>query len=302
MKSYYYYPGCSMDASAVTYRKSFEFLRKKLGLNLKEIKDWSCCGSTAAHTSNEMMALALPARNIAKAEAMGEGFDIVTPCAACYSRLCYTTQAAREDEALRDKIELIIERPFSANLDILNFLDLFGDDEVMEKMKECQTRSLKGLKAACYYGCLMVRPRKITGERLDTEDPMLMEKIISVTGAEPVDWAYKTECCGASHHVDAPKAARPLLDRIFKNAKANGADCIVTACPLCNMNLDMREEEINKTLGRKYDIPVFQFTELLAVACGAHAADTGVHQHMYPAFNLINRTVCENARMRKDGE
>lgn len=302
MKSYYYFPGCSMGASAATYRKSFEFLRKKLGLDLREIKNWSCCGSTAAHTSNEMMALALAARNIAKAEAMGGGLDIVTPCAACYSRLCYATEAARRDEEIRNKIELIIERPFTAKSDILNFLDLFSDEEVMEKMRANLVRSLKGLKVACYYGCLMVRPRGVTGEKLDTEDPMLMEKIIGVTNAETIDWAYKTECCGASHQVDAPKAARPLLDRIFKNAQANGADCIVTACPLCNLNLDMREEEINRTMGRDYNIPVFQFTELLAVALGAKAADTGVHQHMYPAFDLINRTVTANARAERDGE
>ena len=127
MKSYYYFPGCSMDASAVTYKASFEFLRKKLGLDIKEIKDWSCCGSTSAHTTNEMMALALPARNIALAEEMGEDLDIVTPCAACYSRLCYTTEAARNNQETKDTLDQIIGRPFAAKPDILNFLDLWVD-------------------------------------------------------------------------------------------------------------------------------------------------------------------------------
>ena len=116
-----------------------------------------------------------------------------------------------------------------------------------------------------------------------------MKKILLIaTGAACVDWDFKTECCGASHQVDAPEAARPLIERIFRNAKANGAQAIVTACPLCNMNLDMREKEINKNSWCDYDIPVFQFTELIAIAMGAGANEVGIHQHFYPAFDLIN--------------
>lgn len=290
-----------MDASAVTYKASFEYLRKALDLKLEEIKGWSCCGSTSAHTTNELMALALPARNIAMAEEMGRGLDIVTPCAACYSRLCYTTAAARESEEIKEKIEQVIDRPFKAEAEILNFLDLFSDEEVMESIKEKRVRSLEGLNVACYYGCLMVRPKGVTGGRMDTEDPMMMDEIIELTGAKAVDWAFKTECCGASHQVDAPGAARPLVERILRNAKANGADCIVTACPLCNMNLDMRQSEINKTMRTDYDIPIYQFTELLAVSLGAKASEAGVHQHFHPAFDLIDKVIVSNM-YGKDGE
>jgi heterodisulfide reductase subunit B len=118
--------------------------------------------------------------------------------------------------------------------------------------------------------------------------PMQMDNIIAITGAEPVEWDFKTECCGASHQVDAPTAARPLIERIFKNAKANGAKAIVTACPLCNLNLDMREEEINRERGTAFDIPVYQFTELLAICMGASARDVGLQKHYYPAFDRIN--------------
>ena len=279
-----------MDSTAVTYKKSFEYVASRIGLELEEIPDWSCCGSTAAHTKNEKMALSLAARNIALAEQHLPGLDIVTPCAACYSRLRYANWAARKSDDVRDEIERILRMEYKAAPEVLSFLDLFLDLEVMEQIRGQIRRPLKGLKAACYYGCLMVRPREVTGET-DTEDPMKMDEIIRITGAEPVTWDYKTECCGASHQVDAPEASRVLLDRIFRNAQANGADVIVTACPLCNMNLDMREKEINEKFSRKYNIPVFQFTELIAIAMGASAAQSAIHQHFFPAFDVINDAI-----------
>ena len=299
MKQYAYYPGCSMDSTAVTYKKSFEYIAEKIGLEMKEIPDWSCCGSTAAHTKNENMAYALSARNIALAEEYLPGLDIVTPCASCYSRLKYASYMGRDNEAKRQEIEEILERNFTAEPEVLNFLDLFEDPEIKEAITGKIRRKLEGLKVACYYGCLMSRPREITGET-DPENPMKMDEIIKITGAEAIEWDYKTECCGASHQVDAPESSRELIDRIFRNAKANGADVIVTACPLCNMNLDMRESEINQQFGRNYNIPVFQFTELIAIAMGASAEASGIHQHFFPAFDVINEVVRTGAKKAAD--
>ena len=106
-------------------------------------------------------------------------------------------------------------------------------------------QSLNGLKVACYYGCLTARPAKIAGPD-DVENPMQMDDVVALTGATPVDWAFKTECCGGAHHVDLPKAALPLVERILNNAQANGADAIATACPLCCLNLDMRQARLIK--------------------------------------------------------
>ncbi|MBR3643704.1 MAG: heterodisulfide reductase subunit B, partial [Parasporobacterium sp.] len=164
MKQYAYYPGCSMDSTAVTYKKSFEFVAEKIGLEMKEIPDWNCCGSTAAHTKNENMAYALSARNIAIAEEELPGLDIVTPCASCYSRLKYASYMGRNNEVKRQEIEEILERPFKAAPEVLNFLDLFEDPEIKEAVSAKICRKLEGLKVACYYGCLMSRPREITGE------------------------------------------------------------------------------------------------------------------------------------------
>ena len=297
-KTYAYFPGCSMDSSAVAYKKSFEFICKKIGLKLQEIPDWSCCGATAAHTINEKMAVALPARNIAIAEDRLKGLDIVTPCAACYSRLKTASYKIRQSKDLRDEVEEILQMRVEAKAEVLNFLDMFNDEEIKNACEEKITRSLKGLKVACYYGCLLSRPTEITGET-SPENPMKMDEIIKYAGAEPIEWDYKTECCGASHQQDAPTAARPLIEKIFRNANANGADIIVTACPLCNMNLDLREEEINKTMGTKYNIPVFQFTEILAIAMGATAAECGINNHLFDAFDVIDNVIKNNGKAGK---
>ena len=285
-----YYPGCSMDTTGITYKLSIEYICSKIGLVLHEIPDWNCCGATAAHSKNKMLALALPARNLAQAEEEGLDLDVAVPCASCYSRMKHTVVAARQDENMRSQLEEIIGMPYKAKADVLNFLEIFSRPEMKRACQEKMYRTLKGMKVACYYGCLTSRPVEVTGAS-STENPMEMDEIVALTGAEPVEWDFKTECCGASHQVDAPKAARPLIERIIRNAKANGAQAIITACPLCNLNLDMREGEINKAKGTNYDLPVYQFTELLDVWMGGGGKDIGIHKHFFPAFDLLNEYI-----------
>jgi len=295
MMKYAYYPGCAMAATAVTYRKSIEFVAKTIGLELVEIPDWNCCGATSGHTKGEWLALSLPARNLAMAEKNGLYLDIAIACAACYSRMKHTVHAARQSEEVRQKLENIIGMPYKAIADIKSFLEIFSLPEVMDACKEKLVRSLKGFQVACYYGCLTSRPKEVVGFD-DPEVPMMMDNIVALTGAEPIEWDHKTECCGASHQVDAPDAARPLVERIFRNAKLSGAKAIITACPLCNLNLDMREGEINKNRGTAFDIPVYQFTQILAIAMGASAKEAGLYSHFYPAYDRINDA------LRKAGE
>lgn len=283
---YSYYPGCSMDTTGGTYKSSIEYVCSKINMVLHEIPDWNCCGATCAHSKNEKVALALPARNLAMAEKEGKGLDVAVPCASCYSRMKITAHAAKNSEEVRKELEEIIQMPFAAKAEVLNFLEIFSQPEVMRQCKEKMYRNLKGMKVACYYGCLTSRPAQITGAK-STENPMEMDEIIKLTGAIPVEWDFKTECCGASHQVDAPKVARPQLDRILRNAEANGAQAIITACPLCNLNLDMREGELNIANGTKYNLPIYQFTELLAVCMGASAKELGLHKHFFPAFDLM---------------
>lgn len=290
MMRYYYFPGCSMASTGQGYQKSINAVVRKIGLQLLEIPDWNCCGATAAHTMNEAMALALPARNLAQAEADGEKLPIAIACAACYSRMRYAKKALQSDPERRRQIEAILEKPCTGENEVVSFLEVFSDPQVMEAVGRKLVKNLKGLKVACYYGCLTTRPREVTG-CADRENPMELDDIISLTGATPVDWAYKTECCGASHQVDAPDASRPLLDRILKNAQENGADCIVTACPLCALNLDMRQKDVNGRFQREYDLPVYQFTELLALCMGVHPKEFGLHTHFVPAIQLMKNAL-----------
>lgn len=290
MLRYAYFPGCSMNTTGLTYKLSIEYVCKKIGLELMEIPDWNCCGATSAHSKGKWLSLALPARSLAIAEKRLPGLDICVPCASCYSRLLITTHAVRSDPEAREKLSELIGMNIKGSAEILTLMDIIATEEGMEVCQNAIIRQLSGLKVACYYGCLTTRPQCITGAE-NIESPEIMEKIVSMTGAECVDWDFKTECCGGSHQVDAPKAARPLVERIFRNAKANGAEAIVTACPMCNLNLDMREEEINHSLGTAYDIPVYQFTELLAIAMGASAKDVGLQKHFYPAFKRVDRTL-----------
>ncbi len=295
MMRYYYFPGCSMAATAKGYQQSIDAVTRKIGMDLVTIPDWNCCGATAAHTMNEMMALALPARNLARAEADGGGMEIAVACAACYSRMQYSRHAVLTDEKKREEIEEIIGMPCSGANPVVSFLEIFSRPEVMEAVRSKLVKNLNGLKVACYYGCLTSRPSQIARPD-DPENPMQMDGIVSLTGAVPVSWDFKTECCGASHQVDAPKAALPLIQRILNNAREHGADCIVTACPLCALNLDMRQSKVMEEYGGDYALPVYQFTELLALCMGVHPRDFGLHTHFTPAVGLMRNA------LKKDGD
>ncbi len=290
MLRYAYFPGCSMNTTGTTYKQSIEYVCEKTGLELMEIPDWNCCGASSAHAKGKWLSLALPARNIGIAEKRLPGLDICVPCAACYSRMLTTTAAVRRDPEAKEKLSEICGMNIKGSAEILTLMDVLSTEEGYTACEKAIVRKLEGLKVACYYGCLTTRPQSITGAE-NIECPMMMERLVSLSGAECVDWDFKTECCGGSHQVDAPSAARPLVERIFRNAKANGAEAIITACPLCNLNLDMREEEINHSMGTAYDIPVYQFTEILAIAMGASAKDVGLQKHFYPAFKRIDRTL-----------
>ena len=287
---YSYFPGCSMEATGIEYAKSLAFVNSAIGLDFIEIEDWNCCGATAGHTLSHELGIALPLRNLALAEQQQPDLAMVVPCASCYSRMKYTLQAARSEN--REKFSRIIEMPVKGTVEIVSIMDAYNTDEAKSAIKSAITKPLNGLKAACYYGCLYTRPAKITGAN-HYEDPQNMDDLIHLTGANTVDWAYKTECCGAGHHVDLPKESKPLLYSIYKNARACGANALVTACPMCMMNLDMRQGAVNMAYGENFDLPVYYLSELLAVAMGADLKECGVASHFHPAKKLLQSLISE---------
>ena len=189
-----YYPGCTLTGTAVEYNKSLTGIASLLGVDLVEVPDWNCCGASSAHAFNRKLSLALAARVLAIAEQ--EGMDrVLVPCAACYNRLVKTQVEAAENETLRQEISTIIEIPFSAETKPVGILEFFSEMG-SEKIKSLVKKPLEELKVACYYGCLLLRPPKLI-KFDDCEEPQVMDDVVEAIGAEPVEWAFKTECCGA---------------------------------------------------------------------------------------------------------
>jgi heterodisulfide reductase subunit B len=289
---YAYFPGCSAAATSISFTLSAAYVGERIGLELAEIPDWCCCGTSAARVTSADLAVALPARSLALAERMDSTLNIATPCAGCYSSLKAAAHYARASEANRQHVEELIEMPYAATSDVFSFLEIMAQPANREAITEAITTGLHGLRVASYYGCALVRPAEVCAFD-DVENPQSMDTLLEGAGAEPVDWAFKTECCGASHQMSEPKGARRLIERIFVDAAANGAEAISTACPLCMLNLDLRQKEINaqrEAAGEApFNIPIYYFTELLGLGMGGTAKQLGIDKHFWPATGLVER-------------
>lgn len=283
MKGYAYYPGCSLLGTAKEYDKSTRVTCEALDIELTEIPDWSCCGASAAHSTSDLLATALPARNLALVEEMGQ--ELMTPCAACFSRLALAEHAIRGNEVERERINRVIGRKIREVPRVRALLDVFADEEVFQTIKEKVVRPLEGLKVASYYGCLLVRPTEVGFD--DPEDPQSMDRLVAALGAEPVNWPFKTECCGMSYSVSQTDMAVHLVNRILAMAKANGADCVVTACPMCQGNLDTRQALAEQRHGASYNLPVFYITQLVGLALGIDARELALGSHLVDPRRLL---------------
>lgn len=253
-----YYPGCSLHATGKEYDQSVKAVSRALGIELAEVNDWSCCGASSAHMTNFRLSVALPARNLASAEKAG--LDVMVPCAACFNRFKMAQHHLRENDVLRREIEEIIGQPCKGDLAVRNPIDVFSKDIGLDKLSEKVTRKLKGLKPVSYYGCLLLRPPDVC-EFDDYENPVLLDKMMEVLGAEPRNWSCKTDCCGGSLTLGKTDIVVRLVEKLMTMAREAGANCLVTACPVCMANLDMRARE-------ELRLPVFYFTELMALAMG----------------------------------
>ncbi|KKM12310.1 heterodisulfide reductase subunit B [Clostridiales bacterium PH28_bin88] len=283
---YAYYPGCSLESTGLEYDLSARAVAKHLGVELWEIPEWNCCGASAAHSTNHLLALALPARNLAIAEK--EGLDVAVPCAACFNRMKHTEAAVRESAATRETVADVIEMDYKGGNSAYALLDVLVNRVGVEAIREKVVKPLTGLKVACYYGCLLVRPPKVT-QFDDPEDPRTMDRLIEALGGTPVNWTHKTECCSVGHATVKPGVAGPVLNAIFTQAQAAGADCLAAACPLCFLNLDMRQAQVCGHFKGDYRLPVFYFTELMGVAMGYSPKEMGVTKHFVDPMPLLEQ-------------
>lgn len=273
-----YFPGCSLDGSSREYDESLRASAAILGLDLVEVPDWNCCGATAAHCLNHKLALSLPARVLALAERAGLS-EVLVPCAACFNRLASTRHELAHDAALRKEIGRIIEIPVEGSTAIVNTLDVFG--RFAANGLADRVRQPFGRKVACYYGCYLTRPTAISS-CARTEDPQEMDAIVRAVGGEPIDWAFKVECCGAGLSVSRLSSVATLSARIVDDAVTRGADAIVVACPMCHTNLDLRRSAIEEALGRSITIPVLYVTQVVGLALGLSERRLGMHRHHVP--------------------
>ena len=281
-----YYPGCSLHASSQLYDIQSKMVFRKLGIELKEIEDWNCCGATSAGKTNDFLAVALPARNLGIADATGLS-EIVIPCSSCYSR----TLVSQKRLSGRSRAEGDHQRG--------THQESQGKDQGIEHPRGAAAQG--GVRGDCgkghketrrpEAGLLLWLPADPLPQRCtvpdDVENPQGMETVCKALGAEPIDWSYKTDCCGASASVNDADQSLLLMSRIFKDALARGANCFVTTCPLCQFNVDAYQDEVGEKYGINSRLPVYFITELIGVAMGMNPREMQVDRHFVDAMGLL---------------
>ena len=280
--TYAFFPGCSMEGTAHDYQKSTLAVSKALGLELPEIPGWICCGSTSAHQTDRLLSLALPAKNLVAAE----GKTVAVGCAACYSRLKAANHDIANSSEIRKTVAGVVGKDYDGKTEILHLLEILARDVGMKKIAETVKKPLSGLKLVTYYGCLLSRPPEVTRFD-DPENPTLMDRVLEAAGATILEWPHKTECCGAGYSITDVAIVKKLTREILAMAKAAGADCIATACPLCQMNLDLRQRDTEKSSGEQFDLPVFYFTQLLGLAFGLSRKELGLRSLVVSPKRLL---------------
>ncbi len=271
-----YYPGCALHGSSNDYAASVRACLAKLGVELRELDDWICCGATAAHSLNHLLALALPARNLAIAERSGLT-ELLAPCPMCSMELTKAHCALAASDALRRKVSEIVELDVRGETRVLNLIQVF-QRVGLEKLREMQVRPLTDFRPACYYGCLLTRlPAALQFD--DCEQPTSMERILLELGAQPVEWGCKTECCGAGMTMADGDTALELSQKVLDNARRHGADCLVVACPMCHVNLDMKQSAVERRYGCRHDLVVYYLSDLVGLALGLDEATLGIDRH-----------------------
>lgn len=270
-----YYPGCSLHSVAREYDSSSRAVCQALGIELVEIPDWNCCGASAAHSSSEYLPTALCARNLHLVEKMG--LDVTSPCAACYQSLAAANCKMTGNDELREKINEATGQPYHGGVRVLSIIDVFNKAGI-DRIQSQVVQSLKGLKVAVYYGCLLVRPPKVVSID-DSENPQALDNLIRATGAETVDWSHKVECCGGSLSVTNEEVSLKMVKDILTSAARAGAACIIDACPQCHLNLDMRQKKINKIYNTNLNIPILYFTQFLGLALGIKPVHLSMDSH-----------------------
>lgn len=274
-----YYPGCSLHAMAKEYDQSMKAVSRALNIELKEVDDWSCCGASAAHNTNFDLSITLPARNLIAAQK--DAMDVMVPCAMCFNRLKTTAHHLKTDKNIKNRIEGVLGAKYQGGINIRNPIDIIYNEIGIDALAGKVVKPLTGLKPVSYYGCLLLRPPDVC-QFENYENPFMMDKMMGALGTDVKNWSYKTDCCGGSLSVSKTAIVVSMCDKLMSGAREAGANCVVTACPMCMANLDMRPSP-NKRL------PIFYFSELISLSMGLDGAQETFKTHITDPQPLLRQ-------------
>ncbi len=283
---YAFFPGCSLESTAWDFDRSTKAVCGALDVQVEEIPDWVCCGSTPAHNTSASLAVALPVINLQKAQAMGR--PVMTACASCYSRLRTANHKINNDPEEKQRVERITQQPYDGDVSVHHVLDVLLNHVGLTELRSRVTRPLSGLRVACYYGCLLTRPPEIVAFD-NPEHPTCMDELLTAAGAEPVEWPMKTECCGAGLSMTNSPVVERLSHRLLSMAHKADAECIAVACPLCQINLDLRQADAIRVHGDLPAMPALYVTQLLGLALGLTPRELGLDALTVSADALLTK-------------
>ncbi|MGD9329727.1 MAG: CoB--CoM heterodisulfide reductase iron-sulfur subunit B family protein [Desulfobacterales bacterium] len=281
-----YYPGCSLQQSSALYDIQSRRIFSELGAELVEIDDWNCCGATSAGKVDDFMAIAMPARNIGIAQKAGFT-EMVIPCSACYSRTLVAQKRLEDDAGLKAEINAELGAKVGGALKVSSILEALEDRISAGALKERVVHKMTGLRPVCYYGCMQTRFPYAVPVPDDVENPQGMERVLKALKIKAVDWNYKTACCGASATVNDPETAHNLMARIMKDAVSRGANCFVTICPMCQMNLDAQQDAFCQKNDIAARLPVYFITEVIGAAMDIPPEELQTDRHFVDGTTLL---------------
>jgi heterodisulfide reductase subunit B2 len=291
MNKYLLYPGCSMESSAKAYMDSLNTILEPLGLHFEEIDDWNCCGATEYLGINLIPAYSLIARNLALAAKQMNGTrTVVAPCSACYLNLAKADYYMQERPSLGVKVNEALDagglQYVPGTLDVRHLIDILVYDVGLEKIRSSVTRPLTGLRVAPYMGCMLPRP-DYQHRWSDHEHPTELDDLLRALGADVIDYPLTTSCCGGHMTQIGPETAFELIRRLVADAEERGAVLMATVCPMCQMNIDAYQNEMNHYFGLDYHMPILFFTQLMGLAFGRQPEELGIGAELVNARNAL---------------
>ena len=261
-----YYPGCTLKANAKNFEDSALYALEQLDIDVEELPRWNCCGTVYSLATDDLIHHMAPIRNLIRVKESGSN-RVMTLCAMCYNTLKRANKRMKDDPESLEKINQVMykeEINYEGDVEVYHLLELLRDEIQFNNLAQKVTKPLKNLKVACYYGCMLVRPREVGID--DPENPAVMEDFVRALGGEPIDFPYKTECCGSYQTVDKTDMVAERTNQIINSAKDRGADVIISSCPLCVFNLDHRQKQTVQIYQDFEGLPILYFTQLLAIA------------------------------------